>query len=97
MSGTLTQVVDMRRPEADGIASYVEIDEAGRHVLELVETGGECDACDEPELVNTAAGVTVREKPVYKLSGASQSGVLCQEHVAQQPYHAGFAANGGEV
>lgn len=96
MSADLIQIVDMTQPEADGIASYVEIDSGGRHVLELVETEGECDACDgEPELVETEHGVEVRDEPVYKIAGADQSGLLCQEHVAQQPYHTGFIANGG--
>lgn len=96
MPSSLFQIVDMTQPEAEGITPHVELDSDGRHVLELVEADGACDACDrEPELVETEIGVTVREPTVYKIAGAGQSGLLCQEHVAQQPYHAGFIATEG--
>lgn len=98
MPSSLFQIVDMTQPEVDGIGPHVKLDSGGRHVLELVEAEGDCDVCDrEPELVETEDGITVRETTVYKIAGAGQSGLLCQEHVAQQPYHAGFIAAGGEA
>ena len=98
MSADLYQIVDMRRPEADGLEGLVEIDEGGRHVLPLVEDDASCDMCDEvAELVETEDGATVRTQTTYAVATAGGSGVLCQEHLAQQPTHAGFKAIGGEV
>lgn len=99
MSADLYQIVDMRRPEADGLEGLVEIDEGGRHVLPLVEDDAPCDMCGEAEaeLVETEDGATVRTPTTYAVATAGGSGVLCRDHLAQQPTHAGFKAVGGEV
>lgn len=99
MSADLYQIVDMRRPEADGLEGLVEIDEGGRHVLPLVEDDASCDMCGEAEaeLIEIDDGVVVAEQATYTVETAGGSGVLCQEHLAQQPTHAGFKAVGGEV
>lgn len=98
MSVHLYQIVDMRRPEADGLHGAVEIDDGGRHVLPLVEDDAPCDMCPAAaELIETGDGVTVRQQTTYAIATGGGSGVLCQEHLAKQPTHVGFKAVGGEA
>ena len=95
----LIQFVDLTVQESDGIRGHTQVDEEGRHYLELIKDN-HCDVCtdDETELVEDENGVSIEESTAYRIKGVIQTSPLCREHLAQQPTHVGFTEpNGGET
>lgn len=96
MTPDLYQLVDMTRPEADGLTGFVEVDNDGRHLLPLYAADGACEKCPAAaELVDGDNGAVIETEETYRM-GARGSPPLCREHLAEEPTHLGFKPVGDE-